>query len=71
MTSFAYTDEQQIDELLNEIAADFDDLDDNETDDIMGDLDDLLADILGESWYIVPVGELSTISPTAPQLVQY
>lgn len=49
MTSFAYTDEQQIDELLNEIAADFDDLDDNETDDIMGDLDDLLADILGES----------------------
>ena len=49
MTSFAYTDEQQIDELLNEITADFDDLDDSETDDIMGDLDDLLADILGES----------------------
>ena len=49
MTAFAYTDEQQIEELLNEITADFEDLDDIETDEILGDLDTLLADILGES----------------------
>lgn len=49
MTAFAYTDEQQIDELLNEITADFDDLDDIETEEILEDLDSLLAEILGES----------------------
>lgn len=49
MTSFAYTDEQQIDELLSQIHEDFDALDDIETEEILEDLDSLLAEILGES----------------------
>jgi|688.fasta_scaffold1209642_2 hypothetical protein len=46
MTSFAYTDEQQIDELLNEILGEFDDSDSEE---ISEDLDSLLAQIRSDS----------------------
>lgn len=48
-TPLAYTDEQQIDELLSQIREDFENLDDNETEEILEDLDSLLAQILGES----------------------
>ncbi len=49
MTAFAYTDEQQIDELLNEILGICDDLDEIETDEIPEDLDSLLSQILADS----------------------
>ncbi len=48
-TPLAYTDEQQIDELVSQIIEDYDSLDDNETDEILADLDDLLAQILADS----------------------
>ncbi len=49
MTAFAYTDEQQIDELLNEILGICDDLDEIETDEISEDLDSLLSQIRSDS----------------------
>lgn len=49
MTAFAYTDEQQIDELLNEILGICDDFDDTETEEIPEDLDSLLSQILSDS----------------------
>ncbi len=54
-TPLAYTDEQQIDELVSQIIEDYDSFDDNETDEILADLDDLLAQILADSWYCVPL----------------
>ncbi len=48
-TPLAYTDEQQIDELLNEILDIPSDLDDIEIEDILEDLDSLLAQIRSDS----------------------
>jgi hypothetical protein len=48
MTAFAYTDEQQIDELLNEILGICDDLIEIETDEIPEDLDSLLSQICSD-----------------------
>jgi hypothetical protein len=49
MTSLAYTDEQQIDELVSQIIEDFENLDDNESEEILGELDSLIAQILQDS----------------------
>jgi hypothetical protein len=48
-TPLAYTDEQQIDELLSQIHEDLENLDDDETEEILEDLDSLLASILQDS----------------------